>query len=134
MTIINLFLITAIICYIVDLSGFIDTIKITILKYIFAYKDKQTGTLYNIKNPDPSSLTIKPFDCSLCMTWWTNLIYLLCSGNLTLFNIFIVIILSLLASEISELLRLVKDFIITVEQIVKNYIQQIYTKYTNDIQ
>ena len=55
--IINLLLINLIISYIIDISGAVDSIKSTIKKVLT--KGKMSDPNYNIK----------PFDCSLCMTF-----------------------------------------------------------------
>lgn len=67
MLITELLIITLIMVFIIDLSGFIDEIETVLSKWL---KGK-------VRIP-------KPFSCSLCMSWWTNLIYLLCVGKLTL--------------------------------------------------
>lgn len=68
----NIICITVIVCYILDISGFIDEMKFSIRKWL------------NIK----SSISLKPFDCSLCMSHWLNLIYILylIQQNVIIFN------------------------------------------------
>lgn len=67
MFITELLIITLLMVFIIDLSGFIDEIETTLSKWL---KGK-------VRIP-------KPFNCSLCMSWWVNLIYLLCVGKFTL--------------------------------------------------
>lgn len=67
MLITELLIITLLMVFIIDLSGFIDEIETALTKWL---KGK-------VRIP-------KPFSCSLCMSWWTNLIYLLCVGHFTL--------------------------------------------------
>lgn len=97
---INLLIITAIICFILDVSGFMQSIKRLYLKKVF-----------KLSNPDPTTLNWKPFDCSLCSTWWIGIIYLLLYKELTIINLGYVAMLALLASNISEFEQLVKDYI-----------------------
>ena len=79
--------------------------------------------VFKLKNPDISSLVWKPFDCSLCMTWWTGITYLLIAGQFTLINFAFVTILAALASEISEMIRLVKDLIAKIESFIQKLLQ-----------
>jgi len=101
-TFLNLLLITTIVCFIVDLSGFVNSIK-----RLFLRKMKI--------NADPSTLNWKPFDCSLCMSWWLGLIYLIIFNQFTLLNLMIVSLLSFFSSNISGFLLLIKDFLATIE-------------------
>lgn len=94
--ILNLLLIQAIICYIIDLSGVAEFIKHVIWKWLKGdkpYKD----------------FSFKPFLCSRCMSFWVGLIYLLVSHSFTIPWIAFVSAQSLLASTVSTALQLVKD-------------------------
>ena len=71
MVLINLTLITAIVVFIVDISGAVDSLK-SGLKWIL--------TKGKMKNSD---YQLKPLDCSLCMTFWSGIIYLLITNNFT---------------------------------------------------
>lgn len=64
---IQLLLVAFIVIFIVDLSGFTDTLL---------------DILSKVKGHRVESL--RPFTCSLCMTWWCCLIWSLCSGHFTL--------------------------------------------------
>ena len=68
MTIFNLFLISVICVLIIDLSGFIDSLKYGLSKLLT--KNKLASIDYRLK----------PIDCSLCMSFWISLIYILCIG------------------------------------------------------
>lgn len=65
---IQLLLVAAIVVFIVDLSGFTDSWRNALQRWL---KVKALGP-------------VKPFDCSLCMTWWTTLAYALITGNFSL--------------------------------------------------
>lgn len=57
----DLLLVAAVTIYIVDLSGFTDAWR---------------GALARMMHiPESNLRPLKPFDCSLCMTWWVCLIY-----------------------------------------------------------
>lgn len=52
----------------IDCSGFIDWLKAKIARWL------------GIRG----EISLKPFDCSLCVTHWSCLIWLLASGNISL--------------------------------------------------
>lgn len=60
----NLFLIATVVVFIIDVSGFKDTVLA-----VFSRLYKRDIT------------TMRPFTCSLCMTWWIGLIWLLFAGS-----------------------------------------------------
>lgn len=64
--IVELLIINFILCFIIEYSGFVDTFKIKIYK-IFFKKELD----------NPRSISIKPFDCCLCMSFWCTLAYLI---------------------------------------------------------
>lgn len=108
---INLIMISAIVCFIVDISGIIDTLK------HFLWKKY-------IKVGDWHNLSLKPLDCSLCMVFHTGWIYLLIVGQFTLFNFAFVCLLSLLSSNISDLERYLKDFLVWLTNLLYKLIGQ----------
>lgn len=114
-TVLNLFLITLIICFIIDCSGIMTDIRKFAANTI--YKKTKIKVDYN-------DLKLKPIGCSLCMTWWTGIIYLLCVGEFTLVNLTYVTILALLSSNISGLLFTLKDYLATFE----NWLQKLIMK------
>ena len=88
----NFLLITLIWVFIIDLSGFIPTVEEALSKWLKG----------NAHIP-------KPFNCSLCMSWWTNLIYLLCIGKLTLPYIAIVALFAFLTPVFALLFVWVRE-------------------------
>lgn len=89
---IDLFLITLIIVFIIDISGFIDETETILSKWL---KGK--------------ARVPKPFSCSLCMTWWTGLIYLLIIGEFTLLWIATVALFALLSGVLATLLICIRE-------------------------
>ena len=67
MNYIDLFEITVIVVIIVDISGFVDSIKSFV------------GKVLHINN-----VSLKPLDCSFCVSWWLSLGYLLITNELTI--------------------------------------------------
>ena len=98
--IIELILIQLIIVFIIDLSGVVDSIKLFISKHLTKNKIVTTN------------FSIKPFDCSLCTTWWIGLIYLLICHSFTIPYIALVALLSYLTPLSSSILLLIKDLAI----------------------
>lgn len=97
----KLVLLQVIVVFLIDLSGGITSIKHAIWKWLkphHAYRDFE----------------FKPFECSLCMMFWTGLIFLLITHNFTLPYIAIVSVLSFLTT-------VTKSALITIREIM-NYI------------
>ena len=99
MTILNLFIISIIWVLILDLSGFAQTIDRTLYKII--YKGR----------PYREDAHFKPFDCSLCMTWWTGLLYLLITHTLSIFNIAILLVFAWSTTMEKDIFILIKDIV-----------------------
>ena len=95
--IIDIILVALVTIYIVDLSGFTETL----LKVISAYKGRKITEL-------------KPFSCSLCMVWWVCLIYAAIVGNLTIPVVALIAFLSLLSVPFGQLLILIREAILKV--------------------
>lgn len=102
----KLLLITLATVHIIDLSGFIHTIKRTILKIL--------GKPYQ-------EFSLKPFDCSYCMTHHISVIYLLCINELTLLNYVMVLFLAFLTPVMRDLMIWLRDFLTRI-------VDWIYTK------
>lgn len=108
--ILKLLLITTIICFIIDCSGFVNSIKRQYLRKFM-----------KMQNPDASLLNWKPFDCSMCVTFWTGIIFLLSTSQFTLLNLCIVCMFAFLASNISGLMMTIKDYI----SVFENWLQKL---------
>lgn len=89
----DLFCLTIIVVYIIDLSGFMDNVKHALGKWL-----------------NLSIRRLPPFDCSLCMTWWVGLFYLLVTSQFALINIVVVAVFSLLALPIGCAISFLVDF------------------------
>lgn len=83
--------------FIVDLSGFTRSWK---------------GALGRWLKTDPDKLRVRPFDCSLCMTWWATLIVALAEGSLTFGTTAFCALCALLADTMGATLVLIKDLIL----------------------
>ena len=90
----DLFAILIISVLVIDISGFVHSIKAAIGKFL---------------GISPNSFRIKPFDCSFCMTFWISMIYLLVVGRFTLVNIAIVLLLCCLTTPLKNLVMSLMD-------------------------
>ena len=90
----NLFSILIISVLVIDISGFVYSIKVAIGKYL---------------KISPNSFRIKPFDCSFCMTFWASMIYLLVAGRFSLVNIAVVLLLCCLTTPLKNLIMSLMD-------------------------
>ena len=92
----QLLLVAAVTIYIVDLSGFTDSWRSALARRMHI----------NETNLRP----LKPFDCSLCMTWWVCLIYALIEGQLSLPVIAYSALLSFLSLPIGQALLFIREW------------------------
>lgn len=102
----NVVLIQILICFIIDLSGFIQELE-TILSKRLHFR----------------CVIPKPFSCSLCMGWWMNLIYLIATGQLTLVTVVFVAIIAFAAKNISGFIRWCSELLIKIETILYKIIR-----------
>lgn len=86
--------IAVIVVIIIDISGFIDSVK----EFI--------GKALNISN-----VRLKPFDCSFCVNWWLSLLYIYVTNNLTLSTILFALLCSTLTPVIGDLIYLIRDIL-----------------------
>lgn len=69
---------------------------------------------------------LKPFSCSLCMTWWSGLAYLLIVDELTLFNLGAVCLAAALTLPLYYALRLVIGTASAIISRLQKWIDKIY--------
>ena len=94
MSYLKLFEITIIVVIIVDISGFIDSIKTLI------------GKVLGINN-----VSLKPLDCSFCLNFWVSLAYLLITNELTITAVMVTLLLSTMTPIIKDAIYLARDLI-----------------------
>lgn len=95
--ILNLLYISLIVVFITDHSGIMETIKSALGKWLRCRVER-----------------LKPFDCSLCMTWWCGMLYIAIAEDFTLGNIAMVALFALFADKIADTLSLVRDLLTKV--------------------
>lgn len=100
----NLFLLTCIVVFIVDLSGFTNSWK---------------AALARLLNCKPEQIRSKPFGCSLCMTFWTGMVYAICVGHFTIGVLAYVCLLAFLTIPIGQALLCLSAGLAKILTIIK---------------
>lgn len=90
---IDLLLIAISTVIVIDISGFVEGIKNSIKKWL------------NVKG----DITLKPFDCSLCSTFWLSIVYLIIHNTLTIPSVTLSLFIAILTPQINHLLRTIQD-------------------------
>lgn len=108
---IELLLLTIIVCFVVDISGFIDTIKKLIWRWVF--NDKREYTEFRLK----------PLDCSLCMTFWVGLIWI-SIFDFTLLNFVYVCLFATLSEQISNFIIIIKQLVQCIQDTIVLWLQK----------
>ena len=86
----DMILLAAIVVFVVDYSGFTQSWKNLLGRWLCV----KVGA-------------VKPFDCSLCMTWWACVIYLLCTGAVSFRTIAFAALLAALSRVVAALYRFI---------------------------
>lgn len=94
MNYIDLFEISIIVVIIVDISGFIDSVKTLI------------GKVLGINN-----VNLKPLDCSFCMNFWVSMCYLIYTNELSLNTVMFSLLMSVMTPTIQDLIYLIRDIL-----------------------
>lgn len=87
---------------ILDISGFMDNVK-SGLKRLF--------TMGRMSDPNYS---LKPFDCSFCMTFWTGLVYLFITHSFSLWMLAYLLCICVMTPVISLVLVTIRDIFIKI--------------------
>ena len=100
---------------------FITIIWIVILDQLHFWDDITSvisGWMTNgkIKKPIP----LKPFSCSTCMSFWTNLAYIIVTNQFSILMILYILILSWTTPIISSILTLVKNLFLKFINTIAN--------------
>lgn len=88
----DLLLLAVVIVYVVDVSGVMESIKGALSRWLGAKVSR-----------------IRPFDCSLCMTWWAGIIYIIAVGEFSLPTLTWVAVLSAMSTRIHRAIQFLQD-------------------------
>ena len=100
---------------------FITIIWIVILDQLHFWDDFSTmisGWLSGGKIKKP--LEWKPFNCSTCMSWWTNLAYIIVTNQFSILMVLYILTLSWGTPIISSILTLVKNLFLKFINTIAN--------------
>lgn len=98
----DILLIAVIIVVIIDISGFIDSLKSGLKKVLT--KGRMSDPYYSLK----------PFDCSFCMTFWTGLIWLLVIHNVTLWMLAYLLLICVMTPVIKDVIILIRETMLKI--------------------
>lgn len=96
---------------IIDVSGFVDEIKMKLSQILT--KGKITKT----------DFTLKPFFCSLCMSWWCGLIYLIVVNEVSLLTIAFTLWVACMTPVTKDLYYLLYDLIEKIIRTIDSYLE-----------
>lgn len=105
--ILDLLYIAIILVFIIDYSGFITTIEDFVSRTA-----SHAGRKIHIRIP-------RPFSCSLCMQWWSGLIYIIVTGNLSFKNLAIVALISASTIIIADIMDFIRDLLLTIIEFLR---------------
>ena len=100
---------------------FITIIWIVILDQLHFWDDFSTmisGWLTNGKIKKP--IQLKPFSCSVCMSFWTNLAYIIVTNQFSILMVLYILVLSWGTPIISSILTLVKNLFLKFINTIAN--------------
>ena len=104
---INCLLITIFFVIVIDQLHFVDDITSVI-----------SGWMTNGKIKKP--IQLKPFSCSTCMSWWTNLAYIIITNQFSILMVLYILTLSWTTPIISSILSLVKNLFLKMINTIAN--------------
>lgn len=103
----NIFLLTLLIVFIIDTTDFYETVSTAIIKALTHGKLKQPKY-------------IKPFSCSLCLSWWVGLVYV-CIAGFSITAVAYVALMAFLTPIFRDLLYFVRDLFTEVIDELREY-------------
>lgn len=103
-------LITCIVVFIVDVSGFVNEMK-----------DRYAAAL---RLPDGSRMSWKPFDCSLCVTFWAGVV-LCCLEGFTIQHAAFVCLCAFLARFVENCYLLIREFLAALTRFLMDKIEKL---------
>ena len=103
---VELLLVQVAVTLLIDVTGVVEDLLTPIAKKLTGAKVGQIG---------------KPFSCSTCMTFWTGLVWLICTGTTSIGTIAYLLLLACTTDLTLLLFHLAKDFIGRMVDALYNY-------------
>ena len=100
---------------------FITIIWVVVLDQLHFWDDITSvisGWLTNGKIKKP--IQLKPFNCSVCMSFWTNLAYIIVTNQFSILMVLYILVLSWSTPIISSILTLVKNLFLKFINTIAN--------------
>ena len=91
----ELLLVAAITIYVVDLSGFTESWRSALARWLHI--------------SESALRPLPPFDCGKCATWWICIIYALCTGTFNLCILGFIALLSFLSIPLGQFFIFVRE-------------------------
>lgn len=110
-TMLKILMIQIIMVLVIDISGFVDEMKIMLSKLLT--RGKIATSNYNIK----------PFFCSTCMTWWCGLIYLIIVNEVSIFTIAFTLFVACMSPITKDLYYMIYDTIEKIIRTINNFLE-----------
>ena len=110
-TMLKILMIQIIMVLIIDISGFVDEMKIMLSKLLT--RGKIATSNYNIK----------PFFCSTCMSWWCGLIYLIIVNDVSIFTIAFTLFVACMSPITKDLYYMIYDTIEKIIRTINNFLE-----------
>lgn len=107
----DLLILTAVAVFVVDLSGFSDTLL---------------GIVNGWLRPYGRELhSLRPFTCSLCATWWLGLLYLIIAREFSLVGVGLVALCAFSTTAVANALMLAKDTALALVDFLQRLVDKI---------
>lgn len=98
----DILLIAVVTVCIVDISGFTDSWKSAFKRLVT--RGRMSDPYYSLK----------PFDCSLCMSFWSGLVYLWVTHSFTLWMVTFLLLISVMTPVIKDFIILIRETLIKI--------------------
>lgn len=96
--------------FIIDLTDIMDFIKRKIWKYAFGSRPYQP-------------FSMKPFDCPLCLSWWSGILYLILTHSFSFPSLGFVALVSFLTTVEKDLLLLIRDILVKIISLIYSILE-----------
>lgn len=106
----EIFLVALILVYGIDILNFAEEMKIKLFKFV-----KGKNAIYR-----PYSL--RPLDCSLCLSFWVGILILIFNLKLTIINIAYVCLVSFFTPQYKDVLLTVQDMVQNIINFIRIYV------------